>query len=424
MMVVSKIFSISTFLIFFILLYAQDFVPHVHSSEKILSESGLSSSENALLENCKYNISIFVYDLDPSLSNPFKNNGQEDMYSTERRILNAMQMSNCRTWDPDNADFYFVPVAPTEIAHEYLGKSGAELNAGFNFLDKVYQHIHQKFPFFNRSQGTDHIWAISHDIGSCLAPPEILNGIFLQHYGDKVHNKDCLLTYLNKSSTPPHPGLMERASSPCYDPAKDIVVPPYTGNTREMVRWEFDATASRPVLAHFRGGVRQERCYSNGIRQWLTSNLSAIHGFSVHTEHINQFAHRLETLKATFCLCPGGWVGWSQRAYQVMSAGCIPVFFEVQGRTDHAFQNLLDYDRFAVRLRSTGELNSFDLQTILMSIESSGEAVQMKRNLQHNWKYFTYDNVHEAGDLDLPKGSFDLILISLHKKLIHRQKIR
>ena len=116
-----------------------------------------------------------------------------------------------------------------------------------------------------------------------------------------------------------------RQGAGCFNPAKDIVVPPHFIE-RETVQYldpESDyLSAARPTFAHFRGSVLREPYYSRGIRQWMRDSLvddpDLDISFRLHDgpdEYWNELAN------STFCLCPPGWVGWSPRFYQAIAAG-------------------------------------------------------------------------------------------------------
>ena len=44
--------------------------------------------------------------------------------------------------------------------------------------------VQQHFPYWNRTNGADHIWLFTHDEGACWAPTEVANtSILLTHWG-------------------------------------------------------------------------------------------------------------------------------------------------------------------------------------------------------------------------------------------------
>ena len=51
---------------------------------------------------------------------------------------------------------------------------------GLNFLEAARKEIAGKYPYWNATDGEDHVWLIAQDIGSCLTPVTFYNTIILQ----------------------------------------------------------------------------------------------------------------------------------------------------------------------------------------------------------------------------------------------------
>ena len=66
---------------------------------------------------------------------------------------------------------------------------------GANMLLEAKHWLQQAFPHWNRTEGRDHIWLMTHDEGSCWLPGELRNSIVLSHWGRKVSS--CLNTLLS-----------------------------------------------------------------------------------------------------------------------------------------------------------------------------------------------------------------------------------
>ncbi len=52
-----------------------------------------------------------------------------------------------------------------------------------NLLLETYKWLSRKYPWFNRTNGQNHIWLMPHDEGACSAPFQIWPGIILSHWG-------------------------------------------------------------------------------------------------------------------------------------------------------------------------------------------------------------------------------------------------
>ena len=90
-----------------------------------------------------------------------------------------------------------LPSHPHTLTHSLpLTSSPAQCNAGprvmhvTNMMLEARDWVKQHFPYWDRKQGRDHIWLMSHDEGACYAPTDIYReSIFLTHWGrtDLVH---------------------------------------------------------------------------------------------------------------------------------------------------------------------------------------------------------------------------------------------
>ena len=55
-----------------------------------------------------------------------------------------------------------------------------------NMLLEAKRWLQQAWPHWNRTQGADHVWLVTHDEGSCWVPSELRSSIILSHWGRKV----------------------------------------------------------------------------------------------------------------------------------------------------------------------------------------------------------------------------------------------
>jgi hypothetical protein len=262
------------------------------------------------------------------------------------------------------------------------------------------------------------VFTVSHDIGSCLAPLSLLGSVFLQHFGNALSNREVLL-YLENATDP---RLLARArAAPCFDAAKDIVIPPFIGERDSFAADEvaglrhggagnFDRRAdpSRADRAvYFRGSVHQHPSYSSGVRQALCSSLSSSLPNGVELSSScsplpSASAYWRELSAAAYCPSPGGWVGWSPRTYQAIAAGCAPVLFLGEGER-LPFRDVVDWAEFAVLLPAgpaAGPANgtardgtardvTAELRAAL-DAETGEDLARRRKAMAGAWRSFTY----------------------------------
>lgn len=109
-----------------------------------------------------------MYDLPPKYNNEWLSNERckTHLFASEVAIHKALLTTNFRTLNPTEADFFFVPV--------YVSCNFSTIN-GFpaigharSLLASAVQLISTEYPFWNRSQGVDHVFVASHDYGACF----------------------------------------------------------------------------------------------------------------------------------------------------------------------------------------------------------------------------------------------------------------
>ena len=167
-----------------------------------------------------------------------------------------------RVDDPAIADFFFVPMyhfcfisrlqqpTPGHSQELFAQTRGAGCKSGGSHADAVFQHlfalmlrhITHDYPWWNRTNGADHIVPFLHDEGACYAPKEFAAATLLTHWGRgdvdpesctafQVHSfgdrerdenfKGCAVKRVDMlAGSPPGRGV-------CYRRGVDIVIPPW-----------------------------------------------------------------------------------------------------------------------------------------------------------------------------------------------------
>ncbi|CAK0774152.1 hypothetical protein CVIRNUC_004140 [Coccomyxa viridis] len=174
-------------------------------------------------------------------------------YGLEMAFHEALLQSKHHTLDPEQADFFYVPVytscfihpvwgyvdhpwyyGPTQHCREEGGNTycatGANrvMQAMFMLLE-AKRWIERELPWWARKQGRDHFWLVTHDEGSCWVPAEIRNSIILSHWGrkDKGHRSNSAFApWDNYTDEVVHPewwpdgyqNYIDAENNACYDP--------------------------------------------------------------------------------------------------------------------------------------------------------------------------------------------------------------
>eukprot|EP00201_Polytomella_parva_P019453 CAMPEP_0175040528 /NCGR_PEP_ID=MMETSP0052_2-20121109/1321_1 /TAXON_ID=51329 ORGANISM="Polytomella parva, Strain SAG 63-3" /NCGR_SAMPLE_ID=MMETSP0052_2 /ASSEMBLY_ACC=CAM_ASM_000194 /LENGTH=539 /DNA_ID=CAMNT_0016302765 /DNA_START=1526 /DNA_END=3145 /DNA_ORIENTATION=+ len=379
-------------------------------------DSPLSSS-NILQYSVGANICSWRY-LGPPGNISYWMGGQ---YNVETYFHEALMTSEHRTFDPEEADFFYVPVylsclmSPVMNSREQPQLTPTLTNKrvmhGTYLYHHAYEHIRQNYPFWNRSHGHDHIFLTPHDEGACYLPYDVyVNSTLLTSWGrtDINHTSGTTFIYDNysdfsdetKSFGAMWQNLMGR--HPCYDPVKDLVIPAFKSPRKYIHSPLMDyPPMKRDILFYARGnmGTANDPMYSRNIRQKLLS-LSVKHqwdkNFSIYVIEKSDFkdyyrpcikdmySHQLARSK--FCaVVPGD--GFSSRFEDAVVHGCIPII--IQDRVHMPFESILDIDSFSVRL-SESKVDEH-LPHVLLSI-SDEQVERMQRRLgtvYHRFMYYT-----------------------------------
>ncbi|XP_024372401.1 uncharacterized protein [Physcomitrium patens] len=328
----------------------------------------------------------------------------ENLYGAGIALYESLLASEHRTTNGDEADFFYVPFLQACIVEQgdaaphltFQGKyMGLRQYFAGDYSKQIYFHIQQNYPYWNRSAGRDHIWFFPWDEGACSAPKEIWNSMMLSHWGNtNAKHKASTTAYRadNWDLIPPE----WRGDHPCYDPAKDLVLPawkfpdPYPIVQNLSSRHRQD----RPTLFYFNGNLGS--AYDNGRPepgQKLAAEFGsqpnkkgllgrqAVDDVVVQAQRSPQY--KLELSKSRFCgVLPGD--GWSGRMEDSILSGCIPVI--IQDGIHLPFENVLDYESFTVRV---AEDNIHNLITILKAINEA-QVDSMLAVVRGLWQRFTY----------------------------------
>ncbi|XP_051151654.1 uncharacterized protein LOC127265726 isoform X2 [Andrographis paniculata] len=335
----------------------------------------------------------------------------DQLYGSQMAIYESILASQHRTLNGDEADYFFVPVLDSCIITRaddspHLSMEdhhGLRSSFALDFYKKAYEHIMMQYPYWNQSSGKDHIWTFSWDEGACYAPKEIWNSMMLVHWGNTntKHNQSTTAYWADNWN---HISVERRGNHPCFDPEKDLVLPAWKVpdvHSLNAKLWARPLT-ERKTLFYFNGNLgpayehgRPEATYSMGIRQKVAEEFGSTpnkegklgkqHAKDVVVSSVRANDYHEELANSTFCgVMPGD--GWSGRMEDSILQGCIPVV--IQDGIYLPYENVLNYDSFAVRIREDDIPN---LIHILRNI-STAEVEFKLANVRKIWRRFLYRN--------------------------------
>ncbi|XP_065011559.1 uncharacterized protein LOC135585634 isoform X2 [Musa acuminata AAA Group] len=215
----------------------------------------------------------------------------DQLYGSQMALYESILASPYRTMNGEEADYFYVPVLDSCIitraddAPHLRMKEQKGLRSYFTleFYKRAYDHIVERYPYWNRSSGKDHIWFFSWDEGACYAPKEIWNSMMLVHWGNtnSKHNHSTTAYWADNWDKIPS---FKRGNHPCFDPEKDLVLPAWKRPEPGAIwakLWTRPRT-KRTTLFYFNGNLgpvyengRPEDTYSMGIRQKLAEEFGS-----------------------------------------------------------------------------------------------------------------------------------------------------
>lgn len=342
----------------------------------------------------KSNLRVYVYELPSRFNTDLVEKSISDpgpirdprcdttFYSAEVHVHRWLLSSPVRTTDPEEADFFYVPLYTTcdLITHQ----PNDVPRVGRNFAEAM-DGIIRDYPYWNRTNGRDHVYVFSQGFSARLAGDweRYSNGIFMVHNGE--------------------------FTAPEYTPHKDLTIPPEL-KAYFSPFWTEAADAvihrSRRHLAQFGGQVLNVNIsdhrgsnYSGGVRQYIQEHLSNREGYKVTGVRSDSYVQDMKNSR--FCLAPEGWHPWSPRPYYAVMMGCVPVIIsEVQ---ELAFEEFIDWDSFTVWIRPS-DISKLD--DILRSF-SEDELRRRRIAMKAVWRALWYADEGLA---------YQAILKSLHSR--------
>ncbi|CAM6046645.1 unnamed protein product [Sphagnum compactum] len=258
---------------------------------------------------------IYVYDLPTQYNENWLADKRcsNHLFAAEVAIHRILLSSPLRTLNPDEADFFFLPVYVSckfspKTGFPSIGHAPRTIHAAVSLVSSV-------MPYWNRSKGSDHIFVATHDFGACFHSMEHLavahgipdfmqNSIILQTFGERTWHK-------------------------CQE-VENIQIPPYVSpSAMSPYMLPPPQVRKRNIFAFFRGKMEihpknySGHLYSRGVRTAIYHRYGRNKLFYLRRQRAEGYQEEL--LRSIFCLCPLGWAPWSPRIVESVVFGCVPV---------------------------------------------------------------------------------------------------
>ncbi|EPS64188.1 hypothetical protein M569_10593, partial [Genlisea aurea] len=324
---------------------------------------------------------VFVYG---EGEHPIFHNGPcGSIYSTEGNFIYTVEGSSFRTRDPEKASVFFLPLSVAAIVRfVYDRNSGDQWGPMKRTVKDYVDLVAMRYPYWNRSLGSDHVMLSCHDWGPELSKsvPELF--------------KNSIRALCNANTTEG------------FKPAKDVAIPeinlPGGGRTKGLIGGL--SASKRTILAFFAGGVHGP-VRPILLEHWENKDPDV----QVYQYLPKRLSYSDQMRKSRFCICPSGYEVASPRIVEALYNGCVPVLIN-----DHyvpPFGDVLNWKAFAVEV-PVGEIPN--LKKILTAI-STRQYIRLKRRGETVRRHF---------EVNFPPKRYDVFHMTLHSIWLRRLNLR
>lgn len=367
---------------------------------------------------------VFVY----TLPGPMVWNDTSDVdfgRPTSIMFLERLLASEHRTADPEEADYFFIPMVGGVSIETGRGRTGNRLHG----IRYVKNHpVYRKY--WSAKGGADHFAIGADDSGA--------GRYFMGEAGVDRQNYPEAMKMIFLSHMGLHDGWDRTGYKGAFVPGQDIVVPPLQPHAqvvgmlsesplmRGSRTWDGSAGvegAGRSTLLFFAGSVKPLRpehdCpppgegFSCNVRKAVVEQWSGKTGFHVY-DHATPEYHK-EMAESHFCLGVGGvGGGWGRRHTLAAMHGCIPVI--IMDGASLELEELIPWDKMSVRV---AEKDIEKLDTILAEVMANEVRMRnMRAELACAWPRLLWSSIEgsHAGE-DGTDDAFTSVMEILRRRL-------
>lgn len=306
-------------------------------------------------------VKFYIYELPDAMSKDVWSNPTKASWLTTTSeydgdvwVYHALANSPFRTYDPDEASLFYIPIFPTQYKYQLAGGNYSWREVETRTTQQVREAISlisSQYPHWNRTKGRDHFLTITGrpldlsgvvrtpvenkwsagDEGRCAAfrgmkADEFGEMFVIQHHGDLVAFHKWMPHYGDSSST-----ITQEDAWPCYRPDRDIILPTYLPE-KDVPPHPVRGTSSRntSVLYSFQaGGFASQKAFRNvRVRNELRRYYEMDPPLDSAWPSKRNISETIDDMaRSVFCATPPGLVAHTSRFYRAIQRGCIPIHF-------------------------------------------------------------------------------------------------
>ncbi|XP_014510406.1 probable glycosyltransferase At5g25310 [Vigna radiata var. radiata] len=287
------------------------------------------------------------------------------IYASEGWFMKLMEENKqFVTRDPEKAHLFYLPYSARQMGLTLYVAGSHDLKPLSNFLRDYVNMIAAKYPFWNRTHGSDHFLVACHDWG-----PYTVTG----------HNelaKNAIKALCNAD-------LSERI----FVEGRDVSLPETTIRVpRKPLRNLGGNRASlRPILAFFAGSMHG-RVRPTLLKYWGIGNDEDMKIYKRLPLRVSQKMSYIQHMKSSkYCVCPMGFEVNSPRIVEAIYYECVPVI--IADNFVLPFNEVLEWSAFSVLV---AEKDIPRLKEILLSIPIR-KYLTMQNNVKMVQKHFLWN---------------------------------
>jgi Exostosin family len=379
-------------------------------------ESGLSTTQvtqndtqinRSSSQKCKYDFKVYVYEVPwsiPSVRVAAEARVNRTLHVCKKCLMEQFALEYIisdfflqfcgRTFDPAEADFFYLPlIRDAEYRDVLLGKSNAKRDPSYteeallNTIEKgnstkwkEYFNITDKF--WRAHGGSDHIIVMPAPVTN-LRHESGKRGFF--HYMFHLHTPIFLCLEYSLSFVKEYPVCSTQ---------KNIIVP-YPTTDPDLYNGKLhDCDIQRSALMYYAGGIHGDCIVVRKAMKILVMESATLPGVLPHVKAIQ--AEREHGFRAaTFCPVPVGDSPSSKRMYDVMNFGCIPVVLsdDLLWAFSQQSGGPLDHTSFSIQMPQA--VVQFSAGKLLMKYNTTKSLLGMLPDGEHI--YDLLEASHKAG---------------------------